>query len=85
LKKLEALLISHFRPTFFDIKQIDENSIHIIISCLQFNYLDIQSRIQDVFNLINSRIPDIMENTLIVVQAYNSEEMNELIGKIKNG
>jgi len=63
LKKIEHTLILHFKPTFIWVDLPNEQGdIHVVISCLRFNYLTIQERILDIYNLLNWKIPDILSN-----------------------
>jgi len=85
LKKIEHTLILHFKPTFIWVDLPNEQGdIHVVISCLRFNYLTIQERILDIYNLLNWKIPDILYTHLIVVEAYNSSEMDELLEEAFN-
>jgi len=85
LKKIEHTLILHFKPTFIWVDLPNEQGdIHVVISCLRFNYLTIQERILDIYNLLNWKIPDILSTHLIVVEAYNSSEMDELLEEAFN-
>lgn len=80
LKKLEYILISHFRPTFLFVDKPNEHGdIYIVISSIRFNYLGVQERILDIFNLLNFKCPDILKEHLIVIEAYNSDQMNEIL------
>jgi len=79
-QKVEHALILHFRPTFLCVEPQNENGdIHIVMSSIRFNYLNIQERIIDIYNLLNFKIPDILQQHLVVIEAYNSEEMNALL------
>lgn len=79
-QKIEHALIMHFRPTFLVVENQNENGdIHIVISCLRFNYLSIQERIIDIYNLLNWKLPDILQQHLVVIEAYNSEEIDLLL------
>lgn len=80
LNRLEYILISHFRPTFLFIEPPNElDQICIIISCIKFNMLPIEGRIAEIFTLLNNTIPDILQRKLLIVQAYNSDEMEEIL------
>ena len=86
LAKLETILVSQYRPVFLAIMSPDENGdIQIIISCIQFNYLTIQERINHIFNLLNDKIPDIVKDRLILIQAFSTEQMEDVLLEVFDG
>lgn len=81
--RLEYSLIVYFRPTFLLISDPRINDdVQIIISSIKFNYLPIQGRVAEVFKLINEKCPEILENRLLLVQAYNSQEIEDVLVEI---
>jgi hypothetical protein len=78
--KLEHCLILTYRPTFLVISKTNLNGvIEIIISSTFFSFLPIQGRISDVFKTIEKYCPDILQEKMIVIQAFNSREINEVL------
>lgn len=83
LALLEYVLVTHFRPTFLHIEPPDMNGdIQIILSCINFQYIPIQKRVTDVFNLINDKYPEILKDRLILVQAYDTIQMEQLLTEV---
>lgn len=83
LIKLEHLLITHMRPAFLAISYPDESgTIQVVISCFKFEYMDIPKRIKMIFDLINSGAPEIMDSRLILIQAYDSLQMEQVLEEI---
>lgn len=78
--KLEYILSVYARPTFLAVLDPDEDGdIQIVISCNIFDTMDVEQRIDYVFNIIKQYASDIAIDRLLIVQAYNSEEMYEVI------
>jgi hypothetical protein len=44
--------------------------------------MNISERISYVFNLINKHIPDVMEDRLIIIQAFDPDEMIDVLEQI---
>lgn len=83
LVRLETILVAYLRPTFLAIYPPNEQGdIQIIISCIKFNFLTVQERILEIYNLIQSKYCDILQNHLLIITALNSGEMEETIGEI---
>jgi hypothetical protein len=77
------VLCAYARPTFLIITKPDEdNDIQVVISCLAFKTMNISERISYVFNLINKHIPDVMEDRLIIIQAFDPDEMIDVLEQI---
>lgn len=77
---LEYVLCAYARPTFLTITEPDEdNDIQIVISCSIFKNMEIEDRIEYIFNLIRAYIPDIMKDRLVIVQAFDSDEIIDVI------
>jgi hypothetical protein len=78
--KLEYILSAYARPSFLAVFDPDEDDdIQIVISCNVFDQMDIEERIDYVFNIIKTHASDLAFNRLIIVQAYDSEEMVQVI------
>lgn len=82
LVDLEFALCSKLRPTFLTINESDDKTIQIIVSCIQFKNKSIQQRISIIFRLIESYVPDILKDRLIVVQAYDNLEIDNILDDI---
>jgi hypothetical protein len=81
--KIEAVLSAYARPTFLAITNPDEdNDIQIVISCLAFRTMNVNERVSYLFGLLKKHIPEVLENRLIIFQAYSSEEMDEVFEKL---
>lgn len=77
---LEQALCAYARPTFLAITKPDEdNDIQIVISCLAFETMTVQERINYVFGIIRKYSPDSLNDRLIIVQAYTSDEMERVL------
>lgn len=76
--KIEHILSAYARPVFLSVTKPDENNdIAIVISTIAFKTMSIPGRVGYVFNLIKTHIPDILNERLIVVQAYSPDELEE--------
>lgn len=83
VKEIEHLLILKYRPTFLHVTQPDKDGdIQVVVSSIIFNEMTVNERIQSIFNLLYKYLGDIMENRLVIVQAFNSEEMEHVIDKV---
>ena len=77
---LEYVLSAYARPTFLTITEPDQdNDIQVIISSNIFKNMEPEDRIEYVFNLIRSYIPDILLDRLVIVQAFDSDEITEVL------
>lgn len=81
--KLEHILSAYARPVFLVITQPDEeNNIQVVISAIAFKTMNVSERIGYVFNLIKKHCPDIMQDRLVVIQAYDPSEMEEVMNEL---
>lgn len=88
LEDLERILVTKLRPTFLIITDPElhyEGDIYIIISTISFKNMTIEQRIKNVFSLISKYVPAIIKHRLIVVQAFSSKEIEEVIEDAFNG
>lgn len=77
---LEHALCAYARPTFLAITKPDEdNDIQIVISCLAFDTMSVQERINYVFSIIRKYSPQSLNDRLIIVQAYSSDEIEHVL------
>lgn len=76
---IEKVLIIALRPTFIGSDFIEkDNTLNIVICCKAFNYMEVQERIQMVYDIIdNSEV--IEDRPTVIVQAYNQQELDELL------
>lgn len=80
LAALESLLAIKFRPTFLALTiNQDDGIIQVVMSCLNFNHQSINERTISVFNEINRELPQLIDEHLIVLQCFNSEEIERVI------
>lgn len=85
LPRLEYVLSAHLRPTFLvitDPRDDINEDIHIVVSAHQFSYMTVPERITHVFKIISAHLPEILQKHLIVIQAYDTVEMEEVLGNI---
>lgn len=81
--RIEQVLSAYARPVFLTITEPDkDNDIQIIISCIAFRNMKISDRISYVFSLFSKHIPDVLNDRLIIVQAYHPDEMQEVLDNI---
>lgn len=82
---LEKSLILFFRPSFLHITSPDmDNDIQILISTRHFNNKTVQERMIMVYNLIKKDCPTVLNDRLVVVQAYTPLEMDEVLEYVFN-
>lgn len=81
--KLEYILSAYARPVFLAITNPDEdNDIQIVISTIAFKTMSISARVSYVYNLIKTYAPDVLKDRLVVIQAYDPDEMEEVLDKV---
>lgn len=81
--RIQLVFSAYARPTFFAVtKPDDDNHIAIVISCLAFRTMNVGERISYLFGLLTKHIPDILEDRLIIIQAYSPKEMEEVLDQI---
>lgn len=77
---IERHLIYELRPIFIGSDYIEEeNTLNIIISCKSFNFVPIDIRIAIVYDILEKYEG---EKPVIIVQAYNEEEINDILEAI---
>ncbi len=80
LTALESFLVYKFRPTFLALHLVEDyDTIEIVMSANSFNYLSLSERVINIFNEIDKQFPSLMESHLIVLQAFNSVEMDKVM------
>lgn len=80
LDVLEKSLIIFFRPSFLHITNPDfDDDIQVVISTRHFSNKTVQERIIMVYNLIKKDCPQILDDRLVVVQAYTPNEMDDIL------
>lgn len=82
--RLEYILCVYLRPTFLIIDEDSAGDIKVVVSALSFSYLSIEERINKIFVLLREKCPDILEKRLIVVEAYNSTELDDILEQLFN-
>jgi len=82
---LEYHLFAQFRPVFLVISGPNDDIIQILIACTHFKTKHVGTRVHAVFNLIKEKCPDILSEYLFVVQAYDSDEMDQILEDTFNG
>lgn len=80
LAKIEHALIANIRPSFLSVEVFNQSKphIHILISHPKFLFLSIYDRINQVYDIIGN-IKDLSTELDIIVEAYNTEEMSDII------
>lgn len=80
LAKLESFFICNYIPYFLGITYVeDENYVHVVISSKKFDNLPVNERIVNIFSLIKTKLPDILDSTILVVEAYSLNEIEDLL------
>lgn len=83
--RLEHILVSSLSPGFLHLTPPDKDGdIQIIISAPKFNNLSIPQRITEVFTLLYHSCPDILDNRLIVIQAFSEQQMHDVVRNVFN-
>lgn len=82
--KLEYILCAYLRPTFLILEEDDGGDIKIIVSTNSFSYLTIDERINKIFVLLYDKCPDILGRRLVIVEAYSSTELDEILDHLFN-
>jgi hypothetical protein len=81
--RIEHVLSAYARPVFLAITKPDENNdIRVVISVIAFKTMSIGERIGYIFNLIKRHIPDILNDRLVVIQAYTPDEMEQVLDEL---
>lgn len=81
--RIQLTFSAYARPTFFAITNPDDdNHIAVVISCLAFRTMNVGERISYLFGLLTKHTPDVLENRLVVIQAYSPQEMEEVLDHI---
>jgi hypothetical protein len=81
--KLEYVLCAYARPIFLAITEPDEdNDIQVVISSLAFKTMNVGERVSYVFGLIRKHLPEILNDRLVIIQAYSPEEIEEVLDKV---
>lgn len=83
--KLEYVLSAHLRPTFLAItrpEDDDNNDIQILVSAHQFSYMTVPERIGHIFAIVQKYCPEVIQDRLLIVQAYDKIEFEEVMNKI---
>lgn len=80
LAVLESFFISNYLPLFLGIHYLEEdNTVHVIISSNKFEKLPTNERILNIFSLIKTKLPDILGSTILIVEAYSLNELEDLL------
>lgn len=86
MDKIEKILVSKLRPTFLALNHdvtMDKPFIHVVVSAKRFNRMTVDQRVALVFNHLLESDKELVENTTIVVEAFNSSEMADVFEYIK--
>lgn len=80
LASLESSIIIWYHPSFLHITNPDEdNDIQVMLASSVFNSKSVQDRIQMVMSTIQTYTPELFDDRLIIIQAYTSDEMEEVL------
>ena len=81
--RLEHILCAYARPIFLAITEPDEdNDIQVVISSLAFKTMNVGERVSYVFGLIKKHAPDVLNDRLVIIQAYSPDEIEEVLDKV---
>lgn len=81
LAVIESILVYNIRPIFLSVtEEYDEANpfIHIVIAHNQFTGMPMVDRVQYVYDLLNREDPDILKLFHIVVEAFDTEQLQDL-------
>lgn len=79
---VEILLMNDFNPVFTDV-QIQNGFIYVFMACNQFKHYSISERIESIFSLLKMDCPDILLKFPVIVEAFDSDELQELMRNAK--
>jgi hypothetical protein len=80
LVHLEHVLVTKLRPTFLAVAEVStDGTVEVIMSCLQFRGRSIQERTGMVFNILKYYLAESMTERLVVVQCFDSTEIDEIL------
>lgn len=83
LAAIESLICYTFRPTFLALTIHPEfETIEIVMSTISFNYQSIPERVISVFNVIDKEMPHLMESHLILLQTFDSAQMERVLDNL---
>lgn len=79
---VEKVLIIALRPIFIASDFIEEeNTLNIVICCKAFKNLPVEERIKMVYDILENT-EEIEDMPIVIVQAYNPEELDALLETI---
>lgn len=82
LHPVEKVLIIALRPIFIGSEFIEEeNTLNIVICCKAFKYLPVEERIKMVYDVLENT-EELEDMPIVIVQAYNPEELDALLETI---
>jgi len=79
--EIESTLISYLRPHFLTIDDVD-GAIHVVVIHPRFKPMETKARIKLVFDLLKQYNEDVVRNNTIVVEAFDSDQFQELLEEI---
>jgi len=83
VNEIEHLIILRYRPTFLHVTHPDEDGdIQVVVSSILFNDMSVYERIASVFQLIYKHLGGIIADRLVIVQAFNTKEMENVIENV---
>lgn len=84
LVELESTLITNIRPNFLSViyEADDSPFIHIIISKSSFQDISVNDRLNQIFSLLKTKNPDIIEKHSVIIETFSSEELEDLIDSL---
>jgi hypothetical protein len=83
LVEIEYALCSEYPPYFLEVCYEEEHPafIHIVI-CRDYTEYSINERVSEEFLLLKERLPDIINKHSVVIEAFNPDEMENLIDSL---
>lgn len=76
--EIETTLVIAFFPSFLNYV-VSEGYIHFVISSHRFEGLSVAERTSLVFSKLKLHDPEILEKALVVVEAFTTDEVEDLI------
>ncbi len=78
--KIEAAISAWLRPSFLGLmKDPVENSIHIVVSHGLFRLHSVPKRVEVIMGILNEKCPEVFLDTCITTEAYDNDEMEDVI------
>lgn len=78
LTYIECIIINAIFPEYLEISYQD-GFLYILLSKKEYKFYSLSERQESIFNLLKIEIPDIMEKYPIIVEVFDSNELDGLM------